>query len=135
MSKQTLKTNLQNATREDVPEPPEPRGDAAEAYESSKHKVDVEYYLPRHYQNPMETFATVAIWNEEEQGFTIYDKIQGVGSSQQYISGIFNLEKEKVRVLSPFVGGGFGSGLRPQYQLFCAAMASKVLNLPVKVVI
>ncbi|WP_295181517.1 xanthine dehydrogenase family protein molybdopterin-binding subunit [uncultured Christiangramia sp.] len=129
-----LKANLQNATREDVPDPPEPRGDAAKAYESSKHQVDVEYYLPRHYQNPMETFATVAIWNAEEQGFTIYDKIQGVGSSQQYISGIFNLEKEKVRVLSPFVGGGFGSGLRPQYQLFCAAMASKVLNLPVKVV-
>ncbi|WP_157514683.1 xanthine dehydrogenase family protein molybdopterin-binding subunit [Christiangramia portivictoriae] len=129
-----LKANLQNATREDVPDPPEPRGDAAKAYDSSKYKVDVEYYLPRHYQNPMETFATVAIWSEEEQGFTIYDKIQGVGSSQQYISGIFNLEKEKVRVLSPFVGGGFGSGLRPQYQLFCAAMASKVLKLPVKVV-
>jgi len=129
-----IRSNLDHATKEDVPAPPDPRGDAAKAYKSSKHQVDVEYYLPRHYQNPMETFATVAIWDEEDQSFTIYDKIQGVSSSQQYISGIFSLDKNKVRVLSPFVGGGFGSGLRPQYQLFCAALASKVLKLPVKVV-
>ncbi|MDT0642664.1 xanthine dehydrogenase family protein molybdopterin-binding subunit [Zunongwangia sp. F363] len=129
-----IRRNLDNATHEDVPEPPEPRGNAADAFNSSEVKIDTEYYQPREYHNPMEPFASVASWNEEEGSFSIYDKIQGVSSSQGYIAGIFNLEKEKVRVISPFIGGAFGSGLRPQYQLFFAAMASKALKLPVKVV-
>lgn len=128
-----IRNNLDNATSEDVPDPPDARGDAAEAYESSEIKIEVEYYQPRHYHNPMEPFATVAQWNKEDGSFLIYDKIQGVSSSQGYISGIFNIEKNKVRVISPFIGGAFGSGLRPQYQLFLAAVASKALNLPVKV--
>lgn len=129
-----VRENLKNATHEDVPEPADSRGDAPAAYKAAKFKVDVEYYQPRHYQNPMETFASIAQWNEQEGSFTIYDKIQGVGSTQTYISGVFNVEKEKIRVLSPYVGGAFGSGLRPQYQLFCAAMAARELKLPVKVV-
>ncbi|MUP45954.1 xanthine dehydrogenase family protein molybdopterin-binding subunit [Gramella sp. BOM4] len=129
-----IRKNLDIATTEDVPDPPEPRGDAKAAYESSEVKIDTEYYQPREYHNPMEPFASVAIWNKEDESFTIYDKIQGVSSSQQYIAGVFNLEKEKVRVISPFIGGAFGSGLRPQYQLFMAALASKALELPVKVV-
>ncbi len=129
-----IRENLENATREDVPDPPEPRGTADEAYKISEIKIETDYYQPRQYHNPMEPFASVASWNEEEGSFIIYDKIQGVSSSQGYIAGIFNLEKEKVRLISPFIGGAFGSGLRPQYQLFFAAMASKVLKLPVKVV-
>ena len=46
---------------------------------------------------------------------------------------MFDLPGEKVRVLSPFVGGAFGSGLRPQYQLFMAVMAALALKRPVKV--
>lgn len=129
-----LKKNLEQATHEDVPDPAEPRGNAADAFEDSEFKIEAEYYQPREYHNPMEPFASVASWNEGEGSFSIYDKIQGVSSSQGYIAGIFNLEKEKVRVISPFIGGAFGSGLRPQYQLFFAAMASKALKLPVKVV-
>lgn len=129
-----IRKNLDRATREDVPDPPEPRGDANAAFESSEVKIETEYYQPREYHNPMEPFASVASWNKEDESFTIYDKIQGVSSSQEYIAGIFNLDKKKVRVISPFIGGAFGSGLRPQYQLFMATLASKALELPVKVV-
>ncbi len=130
-----LKENLGNAFKDDdIPEPAESRGNAKKAFADAEVKVEAAYLLPREYHNPMETFATVAIWNDQEESFLIYDKIQGVGSSQKYISGIFNLDKEKVRVKSEFVGGGFGSGLRPQYQLFFAAVAAKMLNLPIKVV-
>ncbi len=128
-----IKKNQANATREGVDAPPDDRGDADTAYRSADFKIDVTYSQPRHYHNPMEPHASIAIWNREEEAFTIYDKIQGVNSSQEYICGIFNLEKEKVRILSPFVGGAFGSGLRPQYQLFLAALAAKELNRPVKV--
>ncbi|HEA29870.1 MAG TPA: xanthine dehydrogenase family protein molybdopterin-binding subunit [Leeuwenhoekiella sp.] len=130
-----IKDNLDRAfTDDDLPDPPKPRGNAKKAYQESEIKIEAAYLQPREYHNPMEPFATVAQWDADEERFLIYDKIQGVASSQGYIAGIFNMEKEKVRVLSEFVGGGFGSGLRPQYQLFFAAMAAKVLNLPVKVV-
>ncbi len=126
-----IKENLDKAfTDADLPETAKDRGNAEKAFE----KVEASYIQAREYHNPMEPFATVAVWDDKEGSFLIYDKIQGVGSSQKYISGIFNLDKNKVRVLSEFVGGTFGSGLRPQYQLFFAAMASKTLNLPVKVV-
>jgi xanthine dehydrogenase YagR molybdenum-binding subunit len=128
-----IKKNKANATSEDVEEPAANRGDAASAYTKADFKIDVEYSQPRHYHNPMEPHVSIAEWNQVEQSFKIYDKVQGVNSSQEYICGIFNLEEAKVQILSPFVGGGFGSGLRPQYQLFLAALAARELNRPVKV--
>lgn len=129
----SVKDNLDHATKEDIPDGAEDRGDAEHAYRSAAIKIDSEYMQPRHYHSPMEPHATLAIWDDEDKSFTIYDKIQGVASSQDYIAGIFNLDKEKVHVLSPFVGGAFGSGLQPQQQLFFAAMASRSLKFPVKV--
>ncbi len=125
--------NMGKATHEDVEGPPDNRGDAEKAYLSADVKISSTYTLPRHFHNPMEPHASIANWDPQLKAFTIYDKIQGVNNSQEYICGVFGLKKNKVRILSPFVGGAFGSGLRPQYQLFLAAMASKVLERPVKV--
>ncbi len=128
-----LKENLHRATHDDVQAPPESRGNPELTYGSARYKVSVEYSQPRMYHNPMEPHASVADWDPKKETFTIYDKIQGIDTSQTYICGIFGLKKERVRILSPFVGGAFGSGLRPKYQLFFAALASKVLERPVKV--
>ena len=43
---------------------------------------------------------------------TVHDKIQGAQNSQKYVSNVFGLSADKVRVISPFVGGAFGSGLQ-----------------------
>jgi len=128
-----IRENLGKATHKDVDDSPKNRGNAEKAFAEAPHQINAEYYQPRHYHNPMEPHATIAIWNEENGSFKIYDKIQGVRSSQAYIRGVFSLDKEKVEILCPFVGGGFGAGLRPQYQLFMAALASKVLKRPAKV--
>lgn len=128
-----IRENQEKATHEDVDDSPENRGDADKAFAAADYTVEAEYYQPRHYHNPMEPHATIAIWDKENESFKIYDKIQGVRGSQAYIRGVFSMEKEKVQVLSPYVGGGFGSGLRPQYQLFMAALAAKVLERPAKV--
>ena len=69
----------------------------------------------------------------EDDGLTIYDKTQGPQNSHNYICNIFGLAKDQVRVLTPFMGGGFGSGLRPQYQLFLATLAAIGLKRPVRV--
>ena len=127
-----LKQNLGQATHEDVPDTPKDRGDAAAAYAAAPHKIEVEYAQPRHYHNPLEPHATVAVPDEEGK-LIIYDKIQGVANSQGYVCGIFGLKKEQVRVVSPFIGGAFGSGLRPQYQLFLAVLGATELQRPVQV--
>ena len=80
----------------------------------------------------MELFGTTAIY-EPDGKLTVYDKNQGVQNVQQYLCTLFGLSKDDVRVLTPFVGGGFGSGLHPQYQSFLAVMASRVLKRPVLV--
>jgi xanthine dehydrogenase YagR molybdenum-binding subunit len=72
------------------------------------------------------------VW-EGDGKITVHDKIQGVQNSQGYITGVFGVAKDDVRVVSPFVGGAFGSGLRPQYQLFLAVMAALELKRSVRV--
>jgi xanthine dehydrogenase YagR molybdenum-binding subunit len=114
--------------------PPDPWGKPEVAYNESEHKLTEEYAHPSQHHNPMEMHASTAVW-EGDGRLTIYDKIQGVLNSQQYIMGVFGLKKEEVRVISPFVGGAFGSGLRPQYQLFMAVMAALELKRPVRVML
>ena len=80
----------------------------------------------------MECLGSTACWDEDER-LTIYDKTQGAQNSHRYVCNVFGLAKDKVRVVSPFVGGAFGSGLRPQYQLFLAAMAAIALKRSVRV--
>jgi xanthine dehydrogenase YagR molybdenum-binding subunit len=112
--------------------PPKPRGDADAAVAAASVKVDEEYSSPVEHHNPMECHASTVIY-EDDGTLTIYDKTQGVQNSQKYVTGVFNLSKEQVRVISPFVGGAFGSGLRPQYQLFMAVMAAQELKRSVRV--
>lgn len=51
-----------------------------------------------------------------------------------YLANIFGFSKKGVRVVNAYVGGGFGSGLRPQYQVYLATMAAKMLERSVRVV-
>src|SRR6476620_10487894 len=82
----------------------------------------------------MEMHATTVIW-EGDGRLTIHDKTQGVQNTHAYVCGVFGLAKDKVRVVSPYVGGAFGSGLRPQYQLSLAVMAATELERSVRVVL
>ena len=61
---------------------------------------------------------------------TVYDKTQGVQNVQKYLCSVFGLKPEDVRVMSPFMGGGFGSGLRPQFQVVLAVLAARALRAP-----
>ena len=80
----------------------------------------------------METFAATAVWEGEDQ-ITIFDKTQGPQNSRNYVADVLGMPRDKVRVLSPFVGGAFGAGLRPQYQLPLAALAARALKRSVRV--
>ncbi|NMO18960.1 xanthine dehydrogenase family protein molybdopterin-binding subunit [Pyxidicoccus fallax] len=112
--------------------PPKPWGHADKALDKAAVKVDAEYETPVEHHNPMEPHASTVI-HEDDGTLTIYDKTQGVLNSQTYVCNVFDLPKEQVRVRSPFVGGAFGSGLRPQYQLFLAVLAARELKRSVRV--
>jgi xanthine dehydrogenase YagR molybdenum-binding subunit len=114
--------------------PPHPWGTPEEALSKADHRIAEEYSHPSQHHNPMEMHASTVRW-EGDGRITVYDKIQGAINSQKYVMGVFGLKKEDVRVLSPFVGGAFGSGLRPQYQLFMAVMATLALKRSVRVVL
>lgn len=114
------------------PPPPKPTGDFEEAYQKSFVQISGEFKHGTEHHNPMEMFATTVVY-EGKNKLKIYDKTQGTINSQMYVANVFGLKMKNVQVIAPFVGGGFGSGLRPQYQLFMAVMASLELKRNVRV--
>jgi xanthine dehydrogenase YagR molybdenum-binding subunit len=113
------------------PPPPE-KGDADKAYKAAPVKIEAEFYHGVEHHNPLELFASTVV-REEDGHLTIYDKTQSSQNSRWYVSHVFGLPKDKVTVRNPYVGGAFGSGLRPQYQLTLAVMASLKLKRSVRV--
>jgi len=114
--------------------PPKPRGDAQAAYAAAPLKVSQEYRLTSHFHNPMEMHASTVVW-EGDGKITVFDKTQGSQNVQGYLASVFGFSKKDVRVMNPYVGGAFGSGLRPQYQVYLATLAAKMLERSVRVVL
>jgi xanthine dehydrogenase YagR molybdenum-binding subunit len=119
-------------SKHDDSSPPRRRGNAAQAFEQAAVRVQAEYRMPVEHHNPMEMFGATAVWEGDDQ-ITIYDKTQGPQNCRNYVANVFGIAREKVRVLSPYVGGGFGSGLRPQYELPLAVLAARALKRSVRV--
>src|SRR5262245_10596195 len=115
-----------------LPPNPKPRGDVDKALANPAVRIEFECRLPAEHPNPMEPFATTVVW-EGDGKLTIHDKTQGVQNVQAYLCSLFGYSKDEVRVLSPYVGGAFGAGLRPQYQVFLAVLAARALKRSVKV--
>jgi xanthine dehydrogenase YagR molybdenum-binding subunit len=107
-------------------------GDAAAAFDAAPVRIEATYRIPVEHHNPMEPYATTAVW-EGDGKITAHDKTQGAPNSHAYVTGALELAPDLVRVLSPYVGGAFGSGLRPQYQLPLAVLAARALKRSVRV--
>lgn len=112
--------------------PPKARGDAAGALKEAPVQVAVDYVTAPQHHNPMEMFATTVACGADGK-LTVYDKTQGVVNVHTYLHTVFGLASDEARVVSPYVGGGFGSGLRPQHQLFMAVLAATALKRSVQV--
>lgn len=82
----------------------------------------------------MEPHASTVIV-QPDGSLLVHDKTQGTQNSQAYLQKVFGLPADKVRVCAAYVGGAFGSGLRPQYQLALAVMAALQLRRSVRVVL
>jgi xanthine dehydrogenase YagR molybdenum-binding subunit len=114
--------------------PPETRrGDAEGALAAAEIKVDHTYVIPRENHNPIEMHATIAAWEGER--LTLWDKTQWVHNTADEIAAVFGIPAENVRVVSPFVGGAFGSGLRTWPHVTLAALGARVAGRPVKLML
>lgn len=109
------------------------RGDKA-AFGEAAIKIEAEYVLPMEVHNPMELHSITVIWNGEDK-VTVYDKTQGVKSTQRSIMQAFGLPEAAVQVYAPFVGGGFGSALRTWPHVIAALIGAKKVGKPLKVVL
>ena len=110
-----------------------PRGNPTAALQTAAVKVDAEYHIPIEHHNPIEPHAAIAFWEDEQ--LTIFDKTQNVYGVQKHLAEGLGVPAENIRVVSPFVGGAFGSSLKPNYYPSLTAMAARELKRPVKVVL
>ena len=114
--------------------PDSSKGDFDKAFASAKVKVDQTYSTPDEHHNPMEMHATIAVWQGDDK-VTVYDATQGIDGVQKKVSTVFGLPKENVRVISHYVGGGFGCKGSPWSHIGLAVMAAKVTQRPVKLML
>jgi xanthine dehydrogenase YagR molybdenum-binding subunit len=106
-------------------------GDAEVAFAAAEVRVDSTYSTPMEHNQPMEPHTTVALW--EPPKLTLYDSTQSVHSVRTNVAEILGLEAGQVRVVSPYVGGGFGSKGEPHAHNILAALAAmQVPGRPVK---
>ncbi len=110
-----------------------PRGNAQKAFADSPIRHEAEYVIPTEYHNPMELYGSTAVW-EGDGKLAVYDKTQGVQNVQRYLCSVLEKNSDDIHVLGPFMGGGFGSGLRPQHQVVLAALGALKLQRSVRVV-
>ena len=107
------------------------QGKAESIIQSSPVKIEQTYYTPTENHHPMEPHATIAIWQTADK-LTVYDATQGVKGAQGTTAYYFGLKPENVQIISPFVGGGFGSKGSQWNHILLATMAAKAVNRPVK---
>jgi xanthine dehydrogenase YagR molybdenum-binding subunit len=109
------------------------RGNPDAAFASAPVKLDQTYVTPSETHNPIELHATIAIWDGST--LTLYESTQGVVNLRGVLAQMFGVPKENVRVISKFLGSGFGGKLFPWTHSALAAAAARQLGQPVKLVL
>jgi xanthine dehydrogenase YagR molybdenum-binding subunit len=106
------------------------RGDPDAAFSSAPVKIDAVYGTPVETHNPIELHASVAVWDGDR--VTLYETTQGVVNYRVVMAQVLGLPLENVRVITRFLGSGFGGKLFPWPHAAMAAVAARKLNRPVK---
>jgi len=105
-------------------------GDVEAALAQAAVSLDHTYTTPTYHNNPLELHATVATWSDD--GVTLYDANQGAHRIRDDVAKAFGLPPERVRVISPYVGGAFGSKAFTHPHVILTVMAAQVAARPVK---
>ncbi|RPE01289.1 xanthine dehydrogenase family protein molybdopterin-binding subunit [Candidatus Pantoea deserta] len=106
-------------------------GDAHQAMAQAEVRISGRYATPREYNVPMEPHACIASWQDDRM--TVWEPSQWVMGAQTEIAEWLGIEQKQVRIISPYVGGGFGSKPVPYTHVALACVASRALGRPIKV--
>jgi xanthine dehydrogenase YagR molybdenum-binding subunit len=118
----------------DAPFKPETqRGDPEGAFASAAVRIDQTYSTPTETHNPIELHASVALWDGER--FTLYETTQAVMNFREVMAQMLGVPSDHVRVITEYLGSGFGGKLWPWTQAILAAAAARDLNRPIKLVV
>ena len=132
--KETPTTKLEKAKEEEARRVNrnrrKPRGIPQAALDASDAKIEAKYTIPIEHHSPMELPGATAFW--EGGKLMMFDKSQGVYGVRSHLASSFGIPAKDISVVSLFVGGAFGSNLRPHQYPFLTAMAARDLKRPVK---
>lgn len=132
-----MEANLANAYKPQsllVPlKPDTQRGDLKSGLSAADVRVDHTYTTPNEHHQPMEAHATTAVWDGQQ--LTLYDASQNVNGVQKTVANTLRIPPENIRVISSFVGGGFGSKYPVRGHTILAAIAAQQVKRPVKLVV
>lgn len=106
-------------------------GDFAGAYAAAPIRIDLAFTTPYQHSVPMEPHASMAVWDGPI--LTVHTSAQLTTSPQEGLARTFNIPKENVRIVTPYVGGGFGNKLPYYVDATLAAIGARLLRRPVKV--
>ncbi|UXY20376.1 xanthine dehydrogenase family protein molybdopterin-binding subunit [Streptomyces cynarae] len=109
------------------------RGDVAAGFAQADVVVEGTYTTPDNTNNPLGLMATVAYWHGPS--LTVHDSTQWPHNVRTSLATVFKIPESGVRVLAPFVGGGFGAGLRMWPHVILTVLAAREVNRPVKLVL
>ena len=125
--------NVADATKESKVHSHVPQaGDAEGAIAGAEVVLDAEYATPTQHHNPMELFTTTCVWTGDR--LTVYEPSQFVFGLKNGVAARLTIDPEKVRTVSHYVGGAFGSKGTMTPRTAMIALAAKRLNRPVKLV-
>jgi xanthine dehydrogenase YagR molybdenum-binding subunit len=106
------------------------RGNLEDGLQAAAGTVDAVYNTPIEHHHPMETHSTIAAWDGDR--VTVHHSLQMVVEAVPAIAATFDIPRENVRVLSPFVGGGFGCKILTRDNAMLPILAARLLKRPVK---
>ncbi|QUH02207.1 xanthine dehydrogenase family protein molybdopterin-binding subunit [Saccharopolyspora erythraea] len=106
-------------------------GDFDAAFDTAAVRVDQRYTTPYMFSQPMEPQACLAVPQGEH--LTVYVSCQIVDSAHSSLAATLQLDGDRIHVVTPYIGGGFGSKLRVHQETTLAALAARTLGMPVKV--
>ncbi|MBA3860030.1 MAG: xanthine dehydrogenase family protein molybdopterin-binding subunit [Cyanobacteria bacterium PR.3.49] len=109
------------------------RGDAQKAYDAAAIKIDETYITPAETHNVIELHSSVAVF--DGTNYTLYETTQGVVNHRNVLAQMLGVEPESVKVISKFLGSGFGGKITPWTHSAIAAAVARKLRKPIKIVI
>ncbi len=127
------KANLKKPEKLTRGPPDKSWGDAEKAMQGAEVRIDQTYATPMEHHNPMEPHATVALW--EGDRLTLWDATQYVSGVKETVAKTLGIDEANVRVIDPYVGGGFGCKGSTWSHVVLCALAARAARRPVKLVL